>query len=181
VTGRMLTLSLLSGAELILVLPGLIGIGMLGLQWWVQHVWRYLAVDDFLNALLYPFAGAVAGVLAGVGVASGLASNGRNGVGWVVASMAAVVIASMGAALLRRSQAGVPQRFSLAELALEAKILAGRLYLSAAERQFFERRAAEGRREAERVANEADRLTWDRYWRTRPRRNVPPRTPRQNH
>ena len=44
----------------------------------------------------------------------------------------------------------------------------------------FERRAAEGRREAERVTNEADRLTWDRYWRTRPRRNVPPRTPRQN-
>lgn len=168
-TGRTLTLSLLSGAELVLLLPGLTGIVMLVLQWWVQHVWCYLAVDDFLNALLYPFVGAVAGVLAGVGLASGLASNGRKGVGWVVASMAVVVIASVGPALIRRSQAGVPQRFSRDDLALEAKILAGRLYLSAAERQFFERRAAGGRREAERVTNEADRLTWDRYWRTRSR------------
>ena len=143
---------------------------MLVLKWWGQRVWRYLAVDDYLNALLYPFVGAAAGVLAGVGLTSGLASNGRKGLAWVVASMAVIVIASVGPALMRRSQAGVPQRFSPTDLELEVKILAGRLYLSAAERQLFERRAAQDKLEAERITAEADRLTWTRYWHTRSRR-----------
>jgi hypothetical protein len=169
VTGRMPILILLGAVELVLILPGLTGILLLAVQWWVQHVWRYLAGDDLLNALLYPFVGAVAGVLAGVGLASGLASNGRKGVGWLVASIAVVVIGSVGPALIRRSQAGVPPRFSTDDLALEAKILAGRLYLSAAEKEFFECRAAQGRREAECITKEADRLTWEWYWRTRSR------------
>ncbi len=169
-TGRIWILFLLCAVEFVLILPGLTGIVMLVLQWWGQRVWRYLAVDDYLNAMLYPFVGAAAGALAGVGLTSGLASNGQKGLGRVVASMAVIVIASVGPALMRRSQAGVPQRFSPNDLELEVKILAGRLYLSAAERQFFERRAAEDELEAERVTAEADRLTWTPYWHTRSRR-----------
>jgi hypothetical protein len=86
VTGRMWIPFLLGAVEFVLILPGLTGILMLVLQWWGQRVWRYLAVDDYLNAMLYPFVGTVAGVLAGVGLAGGLASNGQRGLGWVVAS-----------------------------------------------------------------------------------------------
>lgn len=96
-----------------------------------------------------------------------VADKGQKGLGWVVASMAVIVIASVGPALVRRSQASVPQRFSPNDLELEVKILVGRLYLSAAERQFFDSRAAEDKLEAERVIEEADRLTWTRYWHTR--------------
>ena len=88
----------------------------------------------------------------------------------MLASVVVVVIASVGPALMRRSQAGVPQRFSPNDLELEIKTLAGRLYLSPAEKQFFERRAAEDELEAKRIKQRAERLTWTRYWRTRPRR-----------
>jgi hypothetical protein len=170
VTGRMWVVFLLGAVELVLILPGLTGMAILAVQWWAQRVWRYLAIDDYLNAMVYPFVGAAAGALAAIGLASGLASNGQKGLGWVVASMAIIVMASVVAAQIRRSQVGVPQRFSPNDRELEVKILAGRLYLSAAERQFFERRAAEDELEAKRLTEEADGLTWTGYWRTRSRR-----------
>lgn len=170
VSGRMLILSLLGGMEFVLILPGLTGIAILVLQWWGHRVWRYLAPDDYLSAMLYPFVGMVSGALAAVGLGAGVASNGRTGLGWVVAGIAVIVVASAGPAVIRHSQAGVPQRYSPNDLELEVRILAGRQYLSPAERQFFERRAAEDGLEARRVTDEADRLTWTRYWATRSRR-----------
>jgi hypothetical protein len=170
VTGRMLILSLLGGMEFVLILPALTGIAMLVLQWWGHHVWRYLAPDDYLSAMLYPFVGMVSGALAAVGLGAGVASNGRSGLGWVIAGIAVIVVASVGPAVIRHSQAGVPQRYSPNDLELQVRILAGRQYLSPGERQFFERRAAQDGLEAKRVTDEADRLTWTRYWDTRSRR-----------
>lgn len=139
------------------------------LQWWGHHVWRYLAIDDYLNSMLYPFVGSVTGALAGVGLASGLASNGQRGLGWVVAVLVIIFVASGGPALLRRSQAGVPKRFSLNDVERDLNILASRVCLSATERRIFEMQETQDRLEGERMIKEADLWSWNRYWNSRGR------------
>jgi hypothetical protein len=154
----------------VLLLPAVTG-GVLALiQIGCHRAWCYLEIDDYLNALLYPFTGMVSGGLAGVGLSIAASTNGQGGLGWALGGATVVVAAPFGVALVRRSQAGLPDRFSENDVARDIGHLDQCRFLSQAERRFFENRAEKCSAEGERMRREAADLTLRKYWQTRSRR-----------
>jgi len=122
---------------------------LLALFMWVSArqfvlVGSMMSADTFLNAMWFPLVGALAGAVAGLGVAQADQSGGRHGQSWVMLAMLLVLVISplVAAHLLRRISLTLVHPDGYTARERDRRLLTEQQFLSPAERAWFDRRAA---------------------------------------
>ncbi|TYK51082.1 hypothetical protein [Actinomadura decatromicini] len=161
-----------SSVELLIILPALTGYVMWLIQRWISKSLRALTLNDWLNAVLYPSVGTIAGAVAGAGFSEGIDSHGRAGLGLVVGALVGtVLIASAGTAIIRTLAIRTAvEPFSRIAWERDLSELDQKRQLSLEDRKWFVERSALLHQEGAKQSERADGMNFGTYWRARPRK-----------